>query len=131
MNDPIADLMTRIRNAGLAQHESTRVPLSKMKARVLEILKQEGFIEDFSVDEGDGVHQELIVHLRYKDDNKLAINRMRKLSKPGRRMYKGAKDIPQVKNGLGVAIVSTSKGIITDRDARRLNVGGEVLCEIW
>ena len=131
MNDPIADLMTRIRNAGLAQHESTRVPMSKVKIRVVEILKEEGFIEDFSTDDGDGIHKEIIVHLRYKDDNKLAINKMRKMSTPGRRMYMGAKDIPKVKNGLGVSIVSTSKGIITDRDARRLNVGGEVLCEIW
>ncbi len=131
MNDPISDLLTRIRNAGLARHESTRVPMSKMKARVVEILKDEGFIEDFSFDEGDGIHKEIIVHLRYTDTNVLVINKMEKVSTPGRRTYMGAKDIPKVKNGLGVAIVSTSKGIITDRDARRLNVGGEVLCEIW
>ena len=131
MNDPIADLMTRIRNAGLANHSSTRVPMSKMKARIVEILKDEGYIEDFSIDEADGIHKEIIVNLRYLDTSKLAIQRMRKVSKPGRRVYCGAGQVPQVKAGLGVAIVSTSKGVITDRDARRLNVGGEVLCEIW
>ena len=131
MNDPIADLMVRIRNAGLANHSSTRVPMSKMKARIVEILRDEGYIEDFSIDEGDGIHKEIVVNLRYLGTSKLAIQKMRKVSKPGRRVYCGAGQVPKVKSGLGMAIVSTSKGIITDRDARRLNVGGELLCEIW
>ncbi len=131
MVDPITDLLNRIRNAALAQHLSTRVPFSKMKLRIVEILKEEGFVDDFSTDDGDGIHKEIIVHLRYLDDFKVAIHKMRRVSTPGRRYYCGAKNVAKVKNGLGVSIVSTSKGILTDRDARRLNVGGEVLCEIW
>lgn len=131
MVDPITDLLNRIRNAAMAQHASTRVPFSKIKQRIAEILKDEGYIEGVSVDEADGIHKEIVVHLRYVGDSRTAINKMRRVSKPGRRMYKGAKNIPAIKSGLGVAIVSTSKGVMTDRDARRLNVGGEVLCEIW
>ena len=131
MIDPIADLMTRIRNAGLARHATTRVPYSKIKARIVEILDQEGFIDSFEVDDRGVVDKNIVVNLRYLDDNSLAIHRMQRVSKPGRRVYSPAKQIPKVKGGLGVAIVSTSKGVVTDRDARRLNVGGEVLCEIW
>ncbi len=131
MIDPIADLLTRIRNAGMAKHTSMRVPMSKIKARIVEILRDEGFIEGFSFDEGDGIHKEIIVHLRYMGDNVPVIHNIKKISKPGRRVYCAAKKIPEVKSGLGVAIVSTSNGVITDHDARRLNVGGEVLCEIW
>jgi len=115
----------------MAQHASTRVPYSKIKENIVEIMKSEGYLDDFSTDNADGIHKELIVHLRYIDDSRTAIRKMRRVSKPGRRCYSGAKDIPQVKSGLGVAIVSTSKGVMTDRDARRQNVGGEVLCEIW
>ena len=131
MVDPIADLLNRLRNAAMARHTSTRVPYSKTKARILEILKDEGYIDSMVVDEGDGVHKEMIVHLRYIDDFRTAINEMKRRSTPGRRLYCRLKDVPKVKAGLGVAIVSTSKGIMTDREARRLNVGGEVLCEIW
>ena len=131
MVDPIADLLNRIRNAAMAQHTSTRIPLSKMKMKILDILKNEGYIDDFSVDEKDGIHGEIVVYLKYLDSAETAVRRMRRVSTPGRRLYCGAKNIARVKNGLGVAIVSTSKGIMTDRDARRLNVGGEVLCEIW
>ena len=131
MIDPIADLMTRIRNAGLARHATTRVPYSKIKARIVEILDQEGFIESFEVDDAGVVDKNIVVNLRYLDDNTLAIHRMQRVSRPGRRVYAPAKQIPKIKGGLGVAIVSTSKGVVTDRDARRLNVGGEVLCEIW
>ena len=131
MVDPIADLLNRIRNAAMARHASTRIPYSKTKARIVEILKDEGYVDSYSMDEGDGIHRELIVYLKYLDDAKTAINRMRRVSKPGRRFYCGAKSIATVKSGLGVSIISTSKGIVTDREARRLNEGGEVLCEIW
>jgi len=131
MVDPISDLLNRIRNAAMARHASTRAPYSNLKAQILEILKSEGYIDDFSKDEKDGIHSELIIHLRYLDDTKTAINVMRRVSTPGRRFYCGAKAVPKIKAGLGVAIISTSKGVMADRDARRLNVGGEVLCEIW
>jgi small subunit ribosomal protein S8 len=131
MVDPIADLLNRIRNAAMARHASTRIPFSKTKARIVEILKDEGYVDSYSVDERDGIHREIVVYLKYLDDENTAINRMRRVSKPGRRFYCGAKEIATVKSGLGVAIISTSKGIVTDREARRLNEGGEVLCEIW
>lgn len=131
MIDPITDMLNRIRNAGMAQHAVTRMPHSNMKAKILDIMQQTGFIEGFSEEVGDGVHKSLVVQLRYVDDSKIAIKKMRRLSKPGRRLYCNSKSIPQVKSGLGVAILSTSQGIMTDRDARRLNVGGEILCEIW
>jgi len=131
MVDPITDLLNRIRNAAMARHASTRAPYSNMKMRLVEILKEEGYIDDFSMDEGDGIHREIIINIKYLDNFKTAINKMRRISKPGRRFYCKADDIPKVKAGLGVSIITTSKGIITDRDARRLNVGGEVLCEIW
>ncbi|MDJ0766452.1 MAG: 30S ribosomal protein S8 [Myxococcota bacterium] len=131
MVDPIADLMNRIRNAAMAKHASTRIPFSKTKGRIIEILKEEGYIDSFSVDDGDGIHREIVVYLRYLDDSNTAIHRMRRVSRPGRRFYCGAKDVAKVKSGLGVAIISTSKGIFTDREARRLNEGGEVLCEVW
>lgn len=130
MLDPIADLMTRIRNAGLARHSSTRIPHSKMKERISNILKEEGYILDVGV-EGDGPGKQIIINLKYDGNHKLAIKNMRKVSKSGCRTYAGVKDIPKINQGLGVAIVSTSKGIITDKEARKLNVGGEILCEIW
>lgn len=131
MIDPIADLLARIRNAGLASHEVTRMPHSKMRERLVVILRDEGYLEGYSVEKCEGIGSELVVRLRYGDGNKPAIHRMKRISKPGRRKYSAASDLPTVKSGLGVAIVSTSKGVITDREARRLNVGGEVLCEIW
>ncbi|MBN2344685.1 MAG: 30S ribosomal protein S8 [Deltaproteobacteria bacterium] len=130
MLDPVADLMTRIRNAGMARHSSTRIPHSKMKERIGNILKEEGYIADIEV-AGEVPKKEIIVHLKYGDNHKLAINSMKRVSKSGCRTYAGAKDIPLINQGLGVSIISTSKGIITDKEARRLNVGGEVLCEIW
>jgi len=130
MLDPVSDMMTRIRNAGLARHSATRIPHSKTKERIAQILKDEGYVSDFEVC-GDIPKKEIVVHLKYNDKHKLAINSMRKVSKSGCRAYAGAKEIPLIKQGLGVAIISTSKGVITDKEARRLNVGGEVLCEIW
>jgi small subunit ribosomal protein S8 len=131
MNDPIADLLTRIRNAGMATHGVTRSPHSKLRERIVEILKEEGYLEGYRVEKGERIGDELVIQLRYGAENKPAIHSMRRVSKPGRRKYSSADDLPSVKSGLGVAIVSTSKGVITDREARRLNVGGEVLCEIW
>ena len=129
MTDPIADMLTRIRNAARAQHEQTVLPSSKLKAQLAEILKQEGFIDDYSVEEG--IQNSLTVVLKYGRDRQSAFVGMRRASRPGRRFYVGHRDIPRVQNGMGVAILSTSAGIMTDRDARDKRVGGEVLCEVW
>ena len=129
MTDPIADMLTRIRNAALAQHEQTILPSSNLKQQLAEILKQEGFIDDYSVE--DGVQKSLTIILKYSRDRESAFVGMRRASRPGRRFYVGHRDIPRVQNGMGVAILSTSAGIMTDRDARTKRVGGEVLCEVW
>jgi len=129
MTDPIADMLTRIRNAAQAQHEQTVLPSSKLKERLVEILKQEGFIEDYRVE--DGVQKTLTIFLKYGRDRQSAFVGMRRSSRPGRRFYVGHRDIPRVQNGMGVAILSTSVGVMTDRDARDKRVGGEVLCEVW
>jgi small subunit ribosomal protein S8 len=129
MTDPIADMLTRIRNAAQAQHERTVLPSSKLKVQVAEILKQEGFIDDYSVEEG--IPSTLTITLKYSRDRQSAFVGMRRASRPGRRFYVGHRDIPRVQNGMGVAILSTSAGVMTDRDARDKRVGGEVLCEVW
>ena len=131
MVDPITDLLNRVRNAGMAQHATTRVPHSNIKMKILGIMKDCGYIEEFEEQVGDSGHKEIVVALRYIDDSRIAIKKMKRISKPGRRWYCNAKDIPTVKSGLGVAILTTSQGVMTDRDARRLNVGGEIICEIW
>lgn len=129
MTDPIADMLTRIRNAAQAQHEQTSIPSSNLKQQLAEILKQEGFIDDYSVE--NGARRSLTIVLKYGRDRQSAFVGMRRASRPGRRFYVGHKDIPRVQNGMGVAILSTSAGIMTDRDARDKRVGGEVLCEVW
>ena len=129
MTDPIADMLTRIRNAAQAHHEHTTLPSSKLKVQVAEILKQEGFIDDYRVD--DGVQNTLTIFLKYSRDRQSAFVGMRRASRPGRRFYVGHHDIPRVQNGMGVAILSTSAGVMTDRDARDKRVGGDVLCEVW
>jgi small subunit ribosomal protein S8 len=131
MTDPIADLLTRIRNAGMAQHAQTRVPHSSIKKNICEILEQEGFISGFEVVAAEDGRSEIVVHLRYVNNNAVAFHEMKRVSRPGRRAYFPASDIPQVKSGLGISIVSTSKGVVSDRDARKMNVGGEVLCTVW
>ena len=129
-SDPISDLLTRIRNALLAKHDRLDVPSSKMKQRIAEKLKQEGYIHDYEVIEAHP--QDLIrIYLRYSIAGVPAIRKMQRVSKPGRRVYRGAEAIPPVLNGLGVSLVSTSKGLLTDAEAREQRVGGEVLCEIW
>ena len=130
MTDPIADMLARIRNAGVARLDRTEMPLSKIKERIAGILKQEGYIADYRVDRS-GPQGKLIVFLRYADDRANAILGMRRSSRPGRRYYVGHEHIPKVHNGLGIAILSTSKGVMTDRQARHDRVGGEVLCEVW
>jgi small subunit ribosomal protein S8 len=130
MTDPIADLLTRIRNAILAKHDRLDVPASKLKLEVCRLLKQEGYIENFRLVEAKP-QSAIRVYLRYNDEGVPAIQHMAKVSKPGRRVYRGADDLEQVRNGLGVGIVSTSQGLLTDVEARQRRVGGEVLVEIW
>lgn len=130
MTDPIADLLTRIRNAILAKHDRLDVPSSKLKLEVCRLLKQEGYIENFRL--VDAMPQSSIrIYLRYNAEGVPAIQHMARVSKPGRRVYRGAGELNEVRNGLGVGIISTSQGLLTDVEARQRRVGGEVLCEIW
>jgi small subunit ribosomal protein S8 len=130
MTDPIADLLTRIRNAHRAKHDRLDVPASKVKLEVCRLLKQEGYIKNVSVVEGKPSDQLRII-LSYTKEGAPGISRLRKISTPGRRVYRGADAIKPVLNGLGIGIVSTSKGLMTDRQAREQRVGGEILCEVW
>jgi|SRR6267154_2355527 len=126
MSDPIADMVIRIRNAQMVGHVDVAMPASKLKASIAKVLKDEGYIEDFALRE-NGVKKELHIGLKYYA-GKPVIERLERISKPGLRVYKGRDDIPKVMNGLGVAILSTSRGVMTDRKARADGVGGEVLC---
>jgi small subunit ribosomal protein S8 len=128
--DPIADMLTRIRNANTALHPETKMPSSKLKEEIARILSEEGYIDGWKTDQGE-VGTELVVRLRYGSDRKRVLQGIQRVSSPGRRVYSGAQDIERVRGGLGVAILSTSEGVMTDRDARRRNVGGEVLCRVW
>jgi small subunit ribosomal protein S8 len=130
MTDPIADLLTRVRNAQAARHDIVTIPASRIKKSILGILKYEGFISDFQF-EDVGPQGSLHAYLKYDKDEKPIILGIQRVSKPGCRRYVGSKEIPRVLNGLGVALLSTSKGVISDRDARRLGVGGEVLAYVW
>lgn len=129
-SDPISDMLTRIRNANIALHPETSMPSSKLKEEIARILSEEGYIDSWKTQDGD-VGTELTVKLRYDGDRKRVLQGIQRVSKPGHRVYSGASDIERVRGGLGVAIVSTSEGVMTDRDARRRNVGGEVLCKVW
>jgi len=131
MSDPLADMLTRIRNAGMVKFKSVDIPHSKLKVNVAENLKKEGYIEDYQVVKGDGPQEILRIELKYDKNRHRVITNLRRVSKPGCRKYVRSNEIPKVMSGLGVAIISTSKGIITDREARTLGVGGEVLCEVW
>ena len=130
MSDPLADFLTRIRNGVQANFTSVDIPLSKLKVSVADVLKKEGYIADYHVDE-QGVQGTLTVDLKYGPNNEKVITGIRRVSKPGLRQYKKSNAIPQVMSGLGVAVLSTSHGVISDREARKLNVGGELLCEVW
>ena len=130
MTDPIADFLTRIRNASDARHESVEIPASNIKKSISEILKREGFIRDYEVadDNKQGV---IKVFLKYGPNGERVISGLKRISKPGLRNYVSAEDLPKVLNGLGIAIVSTSAGVITDKEARQKNVGGEVIAYVW
>jgi small subunit ribosomal protein S8 len=130
VTDPIADMLTRIRNAIMVRHDSVIVPSSKMKLAVARILKEEGFISDYEVVKGQP-HREIKIHLRYMEGNQPAISGLKRISKPGLRVYVEKKEIPRVYGGLGVAIISTSKGLRTGQQAWRQGSGGELLCYVW
>ena len=130
ITDPIADMLTRIRNAGSARHETVDVPNSKMKKAIAEILLEEGYIKSFQLID-DGTQGVIRITLKYLPGKEKAIQGLRRVSKPGLRVYAGADELPQVLRGLGIAIISTSKGIITDKKARAQHVGGEVLAFVW
>ena len=130
MTDPIADMLTRIRNANNAKHESVEIPASNMKKQIAQILVDEGYIKSFNVID-DGKQDVIKVFLKYGPNKSKVLQGLKRISKPGLRMYVGKEEIPQVMRGLGVAIVSTSKGIMTDKAARKENVGGEVLAFVW
>lgn len=128
MSDPIADMLTRIRNAQQVKKASVSMPASKMKAAIAEVLQKEGYIQSFVV-EGEGAKRELVLSLRYYQGEPV-ISTISRGSRPGMRVFRGVNDIPKIMDGLGISIVSTSKGVMTDREARRNNVGGEIICYV-
>ena len=132
MTDPIADMLTRIRNGITARHDRVEMPASKLKVEIARILKSEGFISNYKVVEDDGRPSSLLrVYLKYSDDGEPVIHGIERVSRPGRRVYRGKEEIPRVLGGLGLAIVSTSKGVLSGAEAARTGVGGEVLCQVW
>ena len=131
-NDPISDYLTRIRNAYLRQKDFVLVPFSRLKNNLSELLQREGYISSFSVvDEEKASLKSIKIKLKYTDDGKPIITGLRRVSRPGLRIYSNAKDAPRVFNGLGICVISTSKGLKTDRVARKENIGGEILCKVW
>ncbi len=130
VTDPLADMLTRIRNASMVKHSKVDIPASKMKISVAKILKSEGYIKNYKLlkDRKDGI---LRIYLKYDGYNEGVIIGLKRMSKPGRRLYVKKEDIPPVLNGMGIAVLSTSKGVLADREAKKLNVGGELLCNIW
>jgi small subunit ribosomal protein S8 len=130
MTDPIADLLTRIRNALTARHDRVEIPASRLKVAIVRILKDEGFIKNFKVSR-DNKQGQIRIFLKYSDRSNSVINGLQRISKPGRRVYQKATDLKPVLSGLGVLVISTSRGVMTDKEARRNNLGGEALCQIW
>ncbi len=130
MTDPIADMLARIRNAGTARHAETRCPSSRLKQSIAKVLEEAGFLGEVRVD-ATGGKPELVIQIRYVDRSEALIGGIRRVSRPGRRVYVSSTDVPKVRNGLGVAVLSTSKGVLSDAAAREAHVGGEVLCEVW
>lgn len=128
-SDPIADLLARLRNASLARHERAEMPSSRLRVSIAKLLKDEGYVDD--VRESDGPKKTLTIVLRYGRDRQSAFDGLRRVSRPGRRVYVRHDQIPRVRNGYGIAILSTSRGVMTDRQARKAAVGGELLCEVW
>ena len=130
MTDPIADLLTRIRNALMARHAIVNVPASRMKLEIVKILKDEGYVENFKIVE-DVLQAQIAIDLKYGQEGRKAITGLERVSKPGRRIYRGKDEIPDVLNGLGITIISTSKGVMTGKTCRDRGVGGEILCNVW
>jgi small subunit ribosomal protein S8 len=130
INDPIADMLTRIRNAQVARHDTVSMPASNMKKNIAKLMQNEGFIKSYEVID-DGLQGEIKITLKYLEKKQPVIVGLKRISKPGLRVYASCEDLPKVLGGLGVAIISTSKGVMTDRMARKENLGGEVLCYIW
>ena len=130
MTDPIADMLTRIRNAATAAHDDVTIPASRIKENIARILVEEGFVASYQIVDGDS-QPSIRMQLRYDEEREPAIAGIRRVSKPGRRVYRAAADLPRVLGGLGVAIISTSQGVMTDKQARRAHVGGEVLAYVW
>ena len=132
MTDPIADMLTRIRNANIAMHDEVSMPSSKLKEALAKVLHSEGYINEFSAsDNTNGVGRTLTIAMKYSPERERVISGIKRVSKPGLRVYTSSDQIPRVLGGLGVAVLSTNKGLITDRDARKGRVGGEVLCYVW
>ncbi|MBR1758671.1 MAG: 30S ribosomal protein S8 [Lachnospiraceae bacterium] len=132
MSDPIADMLTRIRNANTAKHDTVDVPASKMKVAIADILAKEGYIKKYEIEENEKGFKNIHITLKYgADKNEKVITGMKRISKPGLRVYANVEELPKVLGGLGIAIISTNKGILTDKEARKENVGGEVLAFIW
>ncbi len=130
ITDPIADMLTRIRNANSAKHETVDVPASNMKKAIAEILNNEGYIKSYQIIE-DGKQGVIRIALKYSNNKEKVISGLKRVSKPGLRIYAGAEELPRVLKGLGIAIISTSKGVMTDKEARKQNIGGEVLAFVW
>ncbi len=131
LTDPLADMLTRIRNANKAKFEKADLPSSRLKVSVANLLKREGYIKDFKVLSGDNNKKTLRIFLRYDEQNQPIISGLKRVSKPSLRIYSRENAIPSVMSGMGLAILSTSKGVVTDREARNLHIGGEVLCFVW
>jgi small subunit ribosomal protein S8 len=132
MTDPIADMLTRVRNANIAFHDDVRMPSSKLKEALARILEREGYIAGWDVSkDATKPGQQLKIELKYTPDRKRTISGLRRVSKPGLRVYSGSSDVPRVLGGMGIAILSTNQGLMTDREARQRRVGGEVLCQVW
>jgi small subunit ribosomal protein S8 len=130
-NDTISDMLTRIRNACMVQHDNTKVPMTRMTRNIAEVLKDEGLIENYT-EAGEGIEKHLVISLKYKGRNRQPIiQKLQRVSKPGLRVYSNHKDLPRVLGGIGIAIISTSKGVMTDRQARKEGIGGEILCYVW
>ncbi len=130
MTDPIADMLTRIRNANKAKFDTVEIPSSNMKAEIARVLKEEGYIDSYEIKENE-VQNSLIITLKYMENGEKVIRGLKRISKPGLRVFAKAEELPRVLNGLGIALISTSKGIMTDKQARELGIGGEVIAYIW
>ena len=132
MTDPIADMLTRIRNGNVAMRDEVMMPASKQKSALAEVLKREGFIADYSIAQDDQCPGKVLkISMKYGEDRQRTISGIKRISTPGLRVYRGATEVPRVLGGLGVAVLSTSHGLMTDREARKRNVGGEVMCFVW